>query len=507
MSQPALPLSNEKVLTEVNQTFDIKTTYTEEIIFGLCGPIGSPIHEVANIFKRNIEGKYRYKCHIIRLSDFIVDYMRGKGREQDTDQFKKLKNLIDFGNDMRKSFNLEVLAELAISKISMDREEHKVLNDSPTFKSRRVCYIIDSIKNIHEYKTFKNVYTDMFYLTGVFAEPEERRKTLNKSINEVSKVAELITQDSGEEIEHGQSVQDTFQLADFFIRGDNNEELLLKKIERFTDLIFGTKITTPSVDETAMYMAASAAGNSACLSRQVGACLTDINGHILSVGWNDVPKAGGGTYSSNDKMGEDQRCYNRGKCFNEENKIQITEIITEALIKEDVIERDKKEHVVKILKRTPINSLIEYSRSIHAEMLAIIQGAINTGNHIQNGVLYTTTYPCHFCAKHIIAAGIMKVFFIEPYPKSLALKLHDDAISETENLKKVHIIAFEGISPNKYLTFFKKTNEKRKDPQGKVIFVDPRKASPVYTTSLESIPIVENIIVRNLMEKNLIAKK
>lgn len=39
-----------------------------------------------------------------------------------------------------------------------------------------------------------------------------------------------------------------------------------------------------------------------------------------------------------------------------------------------------------------------------------------------------TTFPCHYCARHIVAAGIYEVQYIEPYPKSKALQLHADAI-------------------------------------------------------------------------------
>ena len=53
---------------------------------------------------------------------------------------------------------------------------------------------------------------------------------------------------------------------------------------------------TPTYAETAMYPAASAAGNSACLYRQVGAAVCDKNGEILAVGWNDVPQFEGGLY-------------------------------------------------------------------------------------------------------------------------------------------------------------------------------------------------------------------
>jgi deoxycytidylate deaminase len=35
---------------------------------------------------------------------------------------------------------------------------------------------------------------------------------------------------------------------------------------------------------------------------------------------------------------------------------------------------------------------------------------------------------CHNCAKHIVAAGIRRVVYIEAYPKSKAADLHEDSI-------------------------------------------------------------------------------
>ena len=38
-----------------------------------------------------------------------------------------------------------------------------------------------------------------------------------------------------------------------------------------------------------------------------------------------------------------------------------------------------------------------------------------------------TTCPCHNCTRHIIAAGLSSVTYIEPYPKSRAADPHEDA--------------------------------------------------------------------------------
>ncbi|MCP2807341.1 deaminase, partial [Salmonella enterica subsp. enterica serovar Typhimurium] len=77
---------------------------------------------------------------------------------------------------------------------------------------------------------------------------------------------------------------------------------------------------------------------------------------------------------------------------------------------------------LKLLKDTGLLGITEYGRAVHAEMEALLSAARN-GIAIRGGTLYTTTYPCHNCAKHIVAAGIKKVKFVEPYPKSYATKM------------------------------------------------------------------------------------
>ncbi|WP_422109159.1 deaminase [Aeromonas salmonicida] len=47
---------------------------------------------------------------------------------------------------------------------------------------------------------------------------------------------------------------------------------------------------------------------------------------------------------------------------------------------------------------------------MHAEMDAITSLARLDGPSSKNKIIYTTTYPCHNCARHIVAAGIKKPF-------------------------------------------------------------------------------------------------
>jgi cytidine deaminase len=113
------------------------------------------------------------------------------------------------------------------------------------------------------------------------------------------------------------------------------------------------------------------------------------------------------------------------------------------------------------IKDSKIMDLLEFGRDIHAEMSAISDAARH-GLSVKDATLYCTTFPCHICAKHIIAVGILKVVYIEPYPKSYAEELHADAIHIEGDGKdgKVGFCRFIGISPFRYRDFFEKGKRK-----------------------------------------------
>ncbi|MCP4132424.1 MAG: hypothetical protein GY754_15740 [bacterium] len=240
--------------------------------------------------------------------------------------------------------------------------------------------------------------------------------------------------------------------------------------------------------------------------RQVGAAITDSNGELISIGWNDVPTYGGNLYSFfdiNKRPGiPDARCmnWNDKKCYNDQHKSQLIDEIVEKLLEKDYIKDSDKKEVENIIKKSKIGNLIEFSRSIHAEMHAIIIGSQLAGDRMKGGKRYCTTYPCHNCARHIIVAGIKEVYYIEPYRKSLAIKLHSDAITEKENEDdKVKLLAFEGVAPNLYYKLFKMVEDSRKFNETSME-VDFKSATPKQKTSLQSFPVLESIVTRKLIE-------
>jgi hypothetical protein len=90
------------------------------------------------------------------------------------------------------------------------------------------------------------------------------------------------------------------------------------------------------------------------------------------------------------------------------------------------------------------------------------------------GRLYVTTFPCHYCARHIVSAGIDEVQFIEPYFKSRALNLHNDAITlevtgwvpPSKGGRKVLFRPFVGVAPRLYKRAFLKDRELKNAQNG-----------------------------------------
>ena len=53
----------------IDNIAEIKDTHTSELVIALCGPIGSPIHDVAKAFKECLEKSFGYDyAHILKLS-------------------------------------------------------------------------------------------------------------------------------------------------------------------------------------------------------------------------------------------------------------------------------------------------------------------------------------------------------------------------------------------------------------------------------------------------------
>lgn len=502
-SRPAILFSEEEAPTPAKKIEDRRTP---ELIIGLVGPIGSGATKTALILEEILAKDYNYKVTFHKVRELIGACAQHVGMVYDESRLSgesRVDVLQKIGNELRKKFSADYLARKCIEQIALDRLRDGYLKDGMgnlvPLPQRRV-HLIDSLKHPAELELLRLVYGDIFWLVGVFA-PEDIRKDrlLGRGVDKRNLDA-LIMRDENEDLAYGQKVRETFYNADFFIRNDQVNEVELRRvIVRYLDILLNVDVRTPNRHEAAMYSATSAAATSACLSRQVGAAIYSNEGELLGVGWNDVPRAGGGLYRDENEKG-DHRCYRWGGkiCHNDDRKERLFRKIYDALVADKLIDEAANFADVKSsLYQCGIRELLEFSRSIHAEMEAILSVARAGGKGLVGGTLYTTTYPCHNCARHIVAAGIDKVYFIEPFPKSLAVALHSDSISASLSAeKKVVFLQYEGVAPKNIIRLFKVSSERKRD--GRLFVRQRTDAVPAFQPMLDGFATYEQKIVEEL---------
>jgi deoxycytidylate deaminase len=291
----------------------------------------------------------------------------------------------------------------------------------------------------------------------------------------------------------GQNLRDTFHRADFFV--DAQEDVGLRDaIDRVVAILFSHPFKTPTRDEYGLFAAEGASRQSAELGRQVGAAIATPGGDVVALGSNEVPKAGGGVYWENGKEKHecgiengDGREFRNPVDTNDRMKREIALEIVDELSKEKFLigaGESQAPALLAALEKTRLGDLIEFGRAVHAEMAALMDAA-RRGVSVQGSTLYTTTFPCHNCARHIVAAGIMRVVYVAPYAKSQARELHADAIDFAEANPRKEAVQFEpfvGVAPRRYLELFEAAN--RKEDDGTVV-------DPVPSEATLNIPDIE----------------
>lgn len=169
---------------------------------------------------------------------------------------------------------------------------------------------------------------------------------------------------------------------------------------------------------------------------------------------------------------------------------------------DSVLMSEKQETAVQtIMKGSRVKDLIEFSRAVHAEMHAILGASRVAGDRVIGGKVFVTTYPCHSCARHIVAAGIAEVYYIEPYRKSLATRLHADALTEAIDGKGVKLMQFDGVAPRRFIDLF--DSGSRKSKAGVLDLKRREVASPSTHVSLRAIPRLEEVVVAEISSAQL----
>lgn len=310
------------------------------------------------------------------------------------------------------------------------------------------------------------------------------------------------------------SIDKTFDLGDFFVDADAPPGRIDEDVERLLSLILSSPKHTPTKPEMGMAHAYSARLRSSSLSRQVGAAICDDDGNLLVTGTNEVPKAGGGQYWIDDpqppkrdiEIGHDTSDRTRREIFADligrlvADPSWLIDAIRGPTQGSDAASEDQDpedpgddaavtEQLQRLMARVDLDlavdaalstgdirgaqlfDVVEYGRAAHAEMAAICHAALR-GVSIRDATLYCTTFPCHICASLIVAAGIGRVVYIEPYPKSRVPEMYPDSIAlahqDTAVEGRVVFAPFMGVSPLRHADLFSWAAKKLDDVEPKV---------------------------------------
>lgn len=526
---------------------------SRELFFGVVGPVGAGGSQAVKALARVCEAK-DYQVEIVKASDLIRAWAEAQSLDVPPVEPKTLEGVTrfqDLGDSMREVDVAEV-AKAAMREIAKRRalrtgQEYRPGETVVPDDKARV-YLIDSIRHPAEIHLLRRTYGNAFGLIGVVCEETERTKRIlakyfrgpeQNRLETKAAVARFITRDSDDpDKKHGQHVTEAFYEADFFIDNTANDpegqaQLLDTALERFVNIVAHHRVERPTIEETAMHHAHSARVRSACLSRQVGAALVDAGGTVVATGTNEVPAAGGGVYGErfavNAKAFEDHRCAFRADQFCSSNREQnaiIADLIEQIPELKAVVDKGK---LANSIRKTRLGGLIEFSRAVHAEMDALLSAGRDGVSTIGTR-LFVTTYPCHYCARHIVSAGVYEVQYIEPYPKSLATKLHSDAIEvnpamwntpvigsdtpgerqaagssqrrgegELEKTKshsnKVLFRPFVGIAPRMYVRAFEKTWQLKNKTSG-LFEMNPPEWGSEWSTLTVAYPELEAILAK-----------
>jgi deoxycytidylate deaminase len=481
------------------------------LVIGLAGSIGSGCTTLADRLKEVVDDWPACVAVPIKVADIIGSTgLGGKilGLEAATTTRPdgRRRSLQGAGTRLR-CIDPELVAKLIVSKV----HEHGngIEKATPESPPATVVFIVDSLKNRNDVVGLRRIFRDefVFIYNSLDRETRWHRSKSHQGWTEDqrSTFAELDAKDWNEQsrdpsVERaGQETGELAQFADYFVVNNRNLTDLKDTARRIFDLLMGgVENSRPTDDERRMHLAFSESIASGCLSRQVGAALFNNAGDVIGLGHNDVPKPGGGVYCVEDGA-NDYRCSVIGNagCRNETVKKDrfgaLTQRVVE-LVEAKVAERWKDPSGLKLLRdeiraavsSSALRSTTEYCRAVHAEMSALLSAARSGPTSTKHSQMYVTTFPCHNCAKHLLCAGVDRVVYVEPYPKSLAADLHQDGLnidSADETSLKTNLIQYQGVAPRRYHDFFIQEGA-RKDKDGKAITRtrDQRAREPRFST-------------------------
>lgn len=306
-------------------------------------------------------------------------------------------------------------------------------------KQKKPTHIaIDALRNPYEVLYFRERYS-AFYLMSINTTEQIRKQKLfeqgyrNDEIN-------LLDKREGEKKDFksqytGLDIDKCIELSDIHITHDGteytNNRKLTNQIITYISLMLHPGLVPPSPIERVMQVAYTAKLNSGCLSRQVGAAVTNEAFSIFSIGWNTV--AEGQTPCSLRSLSdlvekEDQTAYSTY----EKQDVKFQNYIKKVVACYGKNYVGLKFHNMDVLKGVNLTYCFKdihnskhvtgqienqvHTRSLHAEENAFLQLAKYGSSGIKGGKLFSTACCCELCAKKAYQLGIKEIYYIDSYP-------------------------------------------------------------------------------------------
>lgn len=353
-------------------------------------------------------------------------------------------------------------------KTSYTKEEQRLIN-----LEKQAFIVIDSIKNPYESMYLKKRYSN-YYLIAIYTDESRRKRRLEHNLRlesteiDVIDITEQLSEfkknyreykkksgiidDEGSNRQSNtnmleqifkkmsaikcdsiypfimQNIQDCIESADIFINNKDESYSFLslkKKVLRYVCLIMYPGLVLPTAIERCMQIANTAKMCSGCISRQVGAVLTDNKYNLMAIGWNQQPENQvpclyrSITEARNHCNSEAYSDYENddNKSFQENIKIPVDTYYQ----KKDLCSITNEGRNISYCFKDIYNEIEKnknqiHPRALHAEETAFLNLNRTGADSINGGYLFTTSSPCELCSKKAMYMGITRIYYVQPYP-------------------------------------------------------------------------------------------
>ncbi len=423
-----------KSLDEYNLYFRLK--FFHNLAFYLR-KLGNLKIEKIQELERNHENEHSLN-HVYTLSK-TINYLIKSHRSANSD----LINIVI--DSLRNSYEINYFRErysgfylAAVNRSEKHRKEEiedKISNSSQKFKNKNGEGFKNILENILEFD--ETEYKTNDFKKGEFCAPDVANCIQKADYHLYEKLAKEKKEEEETEKIKSKSEQEIVDPDIENKKFDSNSKCpknfsyisLPLQIIKFVSLIKQPGLVNPSALERNMQTAFTAKLSSGCISRQVGAVVTDKNNSIKAVGWNEVPQNQTPCIlrNLNDYEKDDfeehliYTKYERSDDKNYKNNKNFKENIKDLLSKSKSSGMQMNGRNCAYCFKTFHNTFENkdnqvHTRSLHAEENAMLQISKYGGQPLKGGKLYTTASPCELCSKKAYQLGIKEIFYIDPYP-------------------------------------------------------------------------------------------